>query len=355
MPTTASTFLPLEFVFQPRWWHTHYGIDFSEPFSTDPLAHPAIDQQMQRVLHARYGDIGLGKPDPPLRPYFSSRHIAGGFIVPHLLGCTTRFSAGDAAWTETRHLTPDEIMALEVPDIWATPPMDRIRAGMDALEAAYGYVLGDMNTGGVLNIALDLRGNELFTDLYDRPAMVEHLCRVVADTIVAVASGIKARTGGNGVATNRMTGHVNPGLHLHANCSAQMVSPRAFRQHFLRWEHYLAERLQPYGIHYCGENLHQMAALYAEVEACFFDVGWGSDVALCRAALPDAFFNLRLDPRRMLRCTPDEIAADAEALLRAAGPLEQAGMCCINMDVNTPDDNLFAVAEVVARYRGYGA
>jgi len=41
--------------------------------------------------------------------------------------------------------------------------------------------------------------------------------------------------------------------------------------------------------------------------------------------------------------------------ITAAGPLERAGVCCINMDYGTPDDNIFAVFEVVQRYRRYGA
>lgn len=52
---------------------------------------------------------------------------------------------------------------------------------------------------------------------------------------------------------------------------------------------------------------------------------------------------------------PREMAEDTEKLLLAAGPLEQAGVCCINMDYGTPDDNIFAMFEVVQRYRGYGA
>ncbi len=57
----------------------------------------------------------------------------------------------------------------------------------------------------------------------------------------------------------------------------------------------------------------------------------------------------------MLQRTPQEIAEDTEQLLLTAGPLEQAGVCCINMDYGTPDDNLFAMFEVVERYRRYGA
>ncbi|NIN65143.1 MAG: hypothetical protein GTO63_10675 [Anaerolineae bacterium] len=55
------------------------------------------------------------------------------------------------------------------------------------------------------------------------------------------------------------------------------------------------------------------------------------------------------------RIIPQEIAEDTEKLLLAAGPLEQAGVCCINMDYGTPDDNIFAMFEMVERYRRYGA
>ena len=77
-------------------------------------------------------------------------------------------------------------------------------------------------------------------------------------------------------------------------------------------------------------------------------------MAQCRAALPAAFLNLRLSPIRLLSCTPAEAAADAERLLAAAGPLDNVGLCCINMDYGTPDENLFAVYEVVERYRRRG-
>jgi hypothetical protein len=57
----------------------------------------------------------------------------------------------------------------------------------------------------------------------------------------------------------------------------------------------------------------------------------------------------------MLQGTPQEIAADTEKLLQAAGPLENTGVCCINLDHDTPDENLFAMYEVIQRYRRYGA
>jgi hypothetical protein len=134
-----------------------------------------------------------------------------------------------------------------------------------------------------------------------------------------------------------------------------MISPGAYQMFLLEPELLLAERLQPYGIHHCGNNLHRHAPVYAQVPAMFFDVGWGSDVAVARRALPEAFFSLRLNPGRLLRGTPVEASADAEQLLRSGAPLERAGLCCINIDADTPDENVWAVFGVVQRYRRYGA
>lgn len=55
-----------------------------------------------------------------------------------------------------------------------------------------------------------------------------------------------------------------------------------------------------------------------------------------------------------MQCTPQEIAEDTKKLLVAAGPLEQVGVCCINMDYSTPDENFFAMFEVIQHYRRYG-
>jgi uroporphyrinogen-III decarboxylase len=133
-----------------------------------------------------------------------------------------------------------------------------------------------------------------------------------------------------------------------------MISPATYRQVHLPVELRMAARIQPFGVHHCGDNTHRIAPAYAELPICYLEVGWGSDVAACREALPDAFLNLRLSPVRMLQATPQTIAEDTDKLLRAAGPLGQVGVCCINMDAGTPDDNLFAMFEVIERYRRYG-
>jgi hypothetical protein len=66
--------------------------------------------------------------------------------------------------------------------------------------------------------------------------------------------------------------------------------------------------------------------------------------------LADAFLNLRLSPVRMLQLGEQEIYDDVRGLLRAAGRRERVGVCCINMDRDTPDDNVRAMFRAVGDY-----
>jgi hypothetical protein len=307
------------------------------------------------VLHEHYGELGLGESDPQPRPVIGSMHVAGGFAIPALLGARIRFETDAAPQPEPIHLTADQIDTLQLPDWKNLWPMQQLMADMDALEAQYGYVIGDLNTDGLLNAAYHFYGQDLFTDFYNAPDRVRRFLELIAELIAEVAGYVHSRTGSYSTAVNRVAAHLTPAPFLHANCSVQMISPRSYRERQLPIEQKLAENLHPFGIHHCGDNLHRVAAEYARLPLSYVEAGWGSDVARVREVLPDVFLNLRLSPIRMLQCTPQEIAEDTEKLLQAAGPLEETGVCCINLDYGTPDDNLFAMFEVIQRYRRYGA
>lgn len=347
----SDTFLPLELVFNPNWWHKTAGISFDEAFYLDAETRIRNDVIMRRVLHERYGRWGLGEAEPPPRPVIGSMHVAGGFVIPALMGAAIRFEANAAPQPEPRHWTTEQIENFQLPDWQNLWPMRQLMADMDALEEKYGYVSGDLNTDGLLNAAYHFYGQDLFTDFYNAPDRVRRFLGQIGELIAEVASYIHSRTGSYSIAVNRMAAHLTPTPFLHANCSVQMISPRSYREMQLPIEQQLAAKLPPFGIHHCGDNLQRVAAEYAKLPLTYCEVGWGSDVARVREALPEVFLNVRLSPIRMLQCTPQEIAADTEKLLQAAGPLEKTGVCCINLDHGTPDENLSAVFDVIQHYR----
>lgn len=351
MNTLSKEFLPLELVFNPNWWHHTAGISFDEKFYLDAATRIRNDVTMRRVLYERYGALGLGEQNPQPRPIIGSVHVAGGFVIPALLGAPIRFESNAAPQPEPMNLIVEQIEKFEMPDWKNIYPMKQLIAQMDELQAEHGCVVGDLNTDGLLNAAYHLYGQNLFADFYDAPKRAHRLLDLIGELIVEVASYIHSRTGSYSISVNRMAEQLTPTPFIHGNCSVQMISPKSYRALQLPVEQKMAERLQPFGIHHCGSNLHIVAAEYAKLSPAFVDVGWGADVARCRELLPDAFLNLRLSPVRMLTCAPREVADDTEGLLRAAGSLENVGVCCINMDHGTPDENIFAMFEVIERYR----
>jgi uroporphyrinogen-III decarboxylase len=347
-----GTVLPVDIIFHPDWWHTHYGLDFREHFHFDAKVRVESERLMRQALYERFGDLGLGEANAQPRPVVGPVHLAIGFVVQALLGCRVRFSWDAAPWVLCADLTKEQIWTLKVPDLETTSPMRETIAMMDALESEFGYLEGDIPWDGVQNIALDLRGQQLFLDYYDNPKLVHHLFDVIARTVFRVANYVKGRTGTSSISLNRIVASIDPRLNLHSNCSVQMISRKTYQEFLLPYECWLAERLQPYGIHHCGDNLEHVIDAYARVPglACI-DVGWGSDVAACRRALPDAFFSLRLNPARLRTQTPDEVRADVEGLLQQAGPLENLSLCCIAMDAGTPDENVRAIFEAAEGLR----
>ena len=347
--------LPVDVIFHPDWWHTHYGLDFREPFHFDARVRVESEQRMRQALYDRFGDLGLGESNAQPRPVVGPVHLAIGFVVQAMLGCEVRFSADAAPWVLCAGLDEDQIWALEVPDLETTGPMRETIAMMDALEAEYGYLEGDIPWDGIQNIALDLRGQQLFFDYYDHPDLVHHLFDVIARTIYRVADYVRQRTGTNSISLNRIVASIDPQLNLHSNCSVQMISRTTYETYLLPYECWLAERLQPYGIHHCGDNLEHVIQAYARVpRLVYVDVGWGSDVAACRRALPEAFFSLRLSPVRLRTATPEQVQADVEHLLDQVGPLDKVALCCVSMDSGTPDENVRAIFKAVERYRQRG-
>lgn len=344
--------LPVDVVFHPDWWHTHYGLDFREPFHFDPQVRVESERLMRQALYDRFGDLGLGEADAQPRPVVGPVHLAIGFVVQAMLGCQVRFAANTAPWVLCANLSDEQVWALEVPDLETAPAMRQTIALMDALEAEYGYLEGDVPWDGVQNVALDLRGQQLFLDYYDQPDLVHHLFDVIARTICRVADYVRGRTGTNSISLNRIVASIDPRLSLHSNCSVQMISRKTYETYLLPYECWLAERLQPYGIHHCGDNLEHVVEAYARVPGlAYVDVGWGSDVTACRQALPDAHFSLRLNPARLRTQTPAQVRADVERLLDQAGPLDRVAVCCVALDAATPDENVRAIFETAADYR----
>ena len=309
---------------------------------------------MRQLLFERFGDLGLGQENSPRRPIVGPVLLGSGYIIQEILGCEIKYLEDSNPWVVPRKLSEAEAWELQVPeDIEDTPAMRSLLSVMDVLDAEFGYLQGDVPLHSLINVGLDLRGQDYFIDLIDNTKLAAHLHTVFSRIIYEVGRRVKARTGSVSMSVNRTIASFDPSILILPNCSLQMISHEMYEEHFLEYDIWMGQQLPPVGFHHCGNNAHLFAPLYAKAGAVYLDVGYGSDVAACRSALPDAWLGLRLDPVKMLQATPEAAAADVEMLLEAHGaPWDKVGVCCINMDYGTSDEAIRAIFNTVARYRG---
>jgi hypothetical protein len=222
----------------------------------------------------------------------------------------------------------------------------------DALRTRYGYVCGDINWSGVLNLALDLRGQELFLDMLDAPGAVRTGLRQIAAVIERFATGVQAETGTSSISVNRVVRHFSRPVFLHSECSNTMIAAEDYERFIRPIDAAWSQQHRPFGIHHCGKDPHRFAASYAKLPHLdFLDVGWGGDVRTVRAQLPQTFLNLRLDPVQLVTWTPGQIR---ETIMRLVGESANpwlTGVCCINLDQRATDAQLGAIFETVAELR----
>ena len=336
--------IPVNVVFSPDWWNRRFGISFEEPFYLDAETRIRNDVLMRGGLYELFG---IGDPYPKPRPVIGSGHIAGGFVLPALLGVPIRFSPGQAAWPMPLNLDREAILALRAPDLTHTWPMNVLIEQMDALESRFGYVAGDLNTGGLFNNALEVRGSDLFMDLREDLEHTDHLLSIVLETVIELSAYMRQRTGTTSIAVNRSVLSVDPAIYLTSNCSVSMIAPKLYEARILPHEICLARRLAPFGIHHCGSNLHKYAEPYSRMDLRFLDVGSGSDLEACSRFYPNSFLNLRMNPVHMLQNSENEIYREVQDNLRMCGRAANVGVCCINMDGSTPDRNVKAMFRAV--------
>ena len=344
-----SPMLPVEIVLHPSWWHHHEGITFDEDFFFHPSRRVEAERQMERALHERWGRYGLGEGHDQDIPQIGPVHLAAGYIIPAMLGCRIEFFEDASPQVIPANLDRLEV-SREAP--FTSEAFRRYETLIESLKSRFGYVTGDVGWGGVLNTALDLRGQEFLMDLVDAPDEAARFAADLATVIERFVRHMASTTGTTSISINRTVRHIPQAVYLHSECSNVMISTTVYERFFLPFDVAWSRRLRPYGIHHCGADPHRFAQSYAKVPNLdFLDVGWGGDVSVLRRHLPRTFLNLRLSPVEIVKQTPEQIRQTIRTLVRQSGDPWLTGVCCINMDQQVGDEQVAAIFEEVQSLR----
>ncbi len=341
--------LPVDIVLAPAWWRRHEGISFDEEYFFHPARRVETERQMEQALFNRWGRFGLGSDRNANLPVLGAVHLAAGYLIPQMLGCTVRYTDNRPPEVVPANI---DLLELDPEKAFQSQAFKRFEHLVDALLTKYGYVVGDVNFGGVLNHALDLRGQTIFMDMIDNPGKVARFFAALADVQDRLTTFIERRTGTTSISVNRTLRHLPEPIYLHSECSHVMISAKDYEQFLMPLDAAWSRRRRPFGVHYCGADPQRFAASYAKLpHLAFLDVGWPGDVKTLRKHLPTTFLNLRYSPVEILRQTPDEIRATVRRLVRESADPYRTGVCCINMDDQVTDAQVSAIFEEVEQLR----
>lgn len=321
------------------------GISFDESFFYDPQRRVEDEQKMEQLLYERFGDLGLGEDHDKMLPQIGAVHLASGYLLSEMLGCKVEYYEDAPPQVLCAHR---ESLDFEVEEAFCSQAFQRLVKLVEQLKAKHGYVVGDINWGGVLNIAIDVRGEEIFTDMLLEPEKANVFFRKIAQVIDKFIWYVQTNTGSSSISVNRSARLFDYPVAIHSECSHTMISEEDYRRFFLPIDQEWSLRHKPYGIHYCGKDPHRMASAFAEIERLeFLDVGWGGDVALLRKHLPDTFFNIRLNPVDIQKYSYEELVKNILERVAASGPdLTKTGLCCVNMDNSVSDQRIYEIFHV---------
>ena len=341
--------LPVEVVFHPSWWYTHAGITFDRDFFFDPKKRVESEQKMEQVLYERFGQYGLGEYHNEELPVIGAVHNAAGYIISEMLGCEVRYT--DNAAPQVVPLNKEELTA-DPEAAFNSEVFRQFETLIEELKGKYGYVTGDINWGGVLNIAIDVRGTDVLVDMLDYPKEVNAFFQQIATTIERFVTYVMSETGTSSISVNRNVRHIEKPVFLHSECTHVMISNELYKQFLFSIDEDWSKKYRPFGIHYDGPDPHRYAEIFAQLPYLdFVDVGWGGDLKVMRKHLPKTFLNIRLDPVNILNQSKEEIRKTIRQLVEDSDNPCLTGVCCINMDDQVSDEQVGAIFETVFELR----
>jgi len=344
-----SAVLPADIILAPAWWFHNESITFDEDFFYNPAKRVESEQKMEKALYKRWGRYGLGSDKDKELPVAGPVHLAAGYLLSEMLGCEVEYKED----------SPPQVICAQRQDLnisvegaFQSPAYNRFCNLTESLKEKYGYLTGDVNWGGILNIALDIRGEALFMDMFDKPDEVDSFLAKIAAVIERFTQSLQKETGSTSISVNRTVRHLEPDIFLHSECSHTMISVADYEKFLFKYDLDWGKKYRSFGIHFCGKDPDRYGEAFGKLSNLdFLDVGWGGDVAQLRRDLPDTFLNIRLSPVEIIEQSGDEIEKTIRELIAQSEEPYLTGVCCINMDEKVADSKITAIFETVSKIR----
>lgn len=343
--------------FTPKWYRDRLGTDFGEPWHLDPVYRYDQSLLMRELLSALFPQVQYFRSRPVRCPVVSPAESGnkGTLYVPECATISSVFGImlvsscygiplayNDSAWPDAEggaRLSREEIQ-----DIITRGPFDVSRpesmpkgaptlralySQMDEIEKRWGTVHGYLNYQGILNVALKVRGNDLFLDMMDDPDFTHAFLGHIAGTIGTLASTVQARQRASGFPVNLLS---------MSNCVMSMVSPAQYEEFVLPLDRELSLRPPRFGVHTCNWVIDPYLRSLRGIEKMgYIDTGLDSDLARVKELFPESRRAVLYTPGLAESATEAAIAADLERVAREYAPCD---IVLADVETTTPESRI---------------
>lgn len=342
--------IPFDITFHPSWYHKHCGVSFARPFFEDAQTRVEADVQMRRVLFEKFGVYGVGEENPQPRPVLGSDLLAAGYLHSAILGCDIVYSEADSPVVVCKNITEDEAAALAVPDLESHPLWQNTEEQIAFLQQRFGHVLPCVNLMGAQNIAIDLRGTDLFFDYLDEPDIAHHLLDVCTRLCVRIGQRFAALSPQLSGGVTAIINKTKPQTYVTSDCTVELVSRETYEEFLMQCDIAMARAFPAFGIHHCGQTMEHVVAGYAKVpNLSFAEVGAGSGLAAVRKALPGVFLNARYSPARLKTVGQQALRDELSQLYSQGAPESLLSVSCVGIDAEVSDEQVLCFLDAAAR------
>ena len=316
--------------FYPSWFHENYGMVFGQRFSEDLQYRIELEMRQQKILNKQFGDIGLGSSEPQ-----PSLNLAAVYknIIAVMYGCKLQYRDEDDGWVTHAKITVDYAAKMRAPEVKGNHLIKELVRQANWYVERCGPTVFNLGIDGILNVAVAIIGNQLFTWFIMYPEVVKHLLTLIRETTIAVHEYFYKLCG------------QPAGMGL-GNCTVCMISPQMYEEMVMPHDMPWCQRAQRLGIPF-GYHMDGKLNKYAEVITKFpylhrVDMGSDTDIAGVRKVLPDKVFRIYLYPHQLQQMSPAEIEKFLAKIVAKSGT-ENKTILQLDVSSGMDDDTVRAV------------
>jgi hypothetical protein len=323
--------------FEPAWFTRRCDVKFTDRWHLDPEYRCETLKSMKAQLHRAFPSVPYWDPDND-QDLATISGVYGAYPIAHAFGIPLVY--GEDRWpalNPERRLSLEAIENLEANRVLNSPVVEDIFRQMDIIEQQWGAVHGYLNWQGVLNNAFNLRGQEVFLDMFDKPDLVKHFFAVITEVMIALARKVQERQRSSGFPVDQFSV---------SNCVMNMISPQSYAEFLRPLDAKIAGSFERFGVHTCNWDVSPYIEVLAGLPKLgYLDMGMMSDMRRVRETFPDTYRAVLYSPVKLQEAGLEEIRKDMEKIFNDLGPCD---LVMADIQASTPDERVQGLLDICA-------